>query len=126
MYVMSFPVSYTADRLVNSGRFRTITIRKLFTIMGLIGPSLSLVWLAFVGCNSTQAILALCLASGLNSGKYAGTQMSFYDMSPNYAGTILGIANTAGSATGFISPIVTGALTQEVRILEKVCNGNRI
>ena len=113
MYLMSFPVSYTADRLVNSGKFRTITIRKLFTIMGLGGPALALVWLAFVECDRVQAVLALCLASGLNSGKYAGTQMNFYDMSPNYAGSILGISNTGGSAMGFISPIVTGALTDD-------------
>ena len=33
------------------------------------------------------------------------------DMSPNYAGTIVGVANTIASSAGFASPIVTGYLT---------------
>ena len=32
-------------------------------------------------------------------------------MSPNYAGTIVGVANTIASSAGFASPIVTGYLT---------------
>ena len=34
------------------------------------------------------------------------------DMSPNYAGTILGISNTIASSAGFVSPIVTGYITE--------------
>ena len=39
MYVMSFPVSYTADLLVKSGRLSLTNIRRVFTLMGLGGPS---------------------------------------------------------------------------------------
>ena len=32
-------------------------------------------------------------------------------MSPNYAGTIMGMANTVAGCAGFVSPIVTGYIT---------------
>ena len=89
MYVMSFPVSYTADLLVNSGRVSLTNIRRIFTLIGLGGPSVMFVALAFVGCDSTLAIVALCASLALSSGKFAGHSQNSQDMSPNYAGTKL-------------------------------------
>ena len=67
----------------------------------------------FIGCDSTLAIVALCVISALNAGKYAGQMMSAHDMSPNYAGSLAGMTVTLGNASGFLSPIVTGVLTNE-------------
>ena len=86
MYVMSFPVSYTADLLVNSGRLSITNIRRVFTLIGLGGPSIMFVVLAFVGCDSTLAIVALCGSLALSAGKFAGHSQNSQDMSPNYAG----------------------------------------
>ena len=69
------------------------------------------IWLAFVGCDSTLAIFVLCVALALSAGKYAGHAVTPQDMSPNYAGSIVGIANTISSSAGFLSPIATGYLT---------------
>lgn len=38
-------------------------------------------------------------------------QINFADLSPNYIGTLCGISNTLANITGFVSPIVTGLLT---------------
>ena len=73
--------------------------------------------LAFVGCDSTLAIVALCVVSALNAGKYAGQMMACHDMSPNYAGSLAGLTSALGNATGFLSPFITGLLTNEQVIL---------
>ena len=78
-----------------------------------LGPGLSFIWLALAGCDSTLAIVALCVISALNAGKYAGQMMACHDMSPNYAGSLAGLTSGLGNATGFLSPIVTGLLTNE-------------
>ena len=57
MYVMSFPVSYTADLLVNSGRLSLTNIRRVFTLMGLGGPSVMFVALAFFAGSQIPATL---------------------------------------------------------------------
>ena len=108
---MSFPVSYIADLLVNNGHLRLLNVRRLSQLMGLGGPAILFVGLAFVGCNKTLTIAILCIALALSAGKYTGHGINPQDMSPNYAGTIVGIANTVASCAGFASPIVTGYLT---------------
>ena len=110
---MTFPVSFAADYLINNGHCRIINVRRLFVTLGVIGPGLSFVWLAFMGCNSTLAIVCLCVMSALNAGKYGGQGMAALDMSPNYAGSLAAMTVTLGNTAGFLSPIVTGLLTNE-------------
>lgn len=33
------------------------------------------------------------------------------ELSPNYAGTLKGFTNTFGSVTGFVAPLIAGAIT---------------
>ena len=66
-----------------------------------------------MGCDSTLAVVALCVVSALNAGKYAGQMMACHDMSPNYAGSLAGLSSALGQATGFLSPFITGLLTNE-------------
>ena len=51
---MSFPVSFIADYLINNGHCRLINVRRIFVAMGVIGPGLSFVWLAFIGLVMDQ------------------------------------------------------------------------
>ena len=38
-------------------------------------------------------------------------QLSHFDLSPNFSGTLYGIANTLSNICGFVSPTVIGLLT---------------
>ncbi|GFX81584.1 putative transporter slc-17.2 [Trichonephila clavipes] len=42
---------------------------------------------------------------------YSGHMLSFLDMAPEFAGTLMGIGNTISSLTGFITPLIVGVLT---------------
>jgi hypothetical protein len=72
MFLGSFPVGFLSDRLLNTERLSSATIRKIFNSMGSLGPAVGMIWLAFVGCDGTMAIVALVLSAGLSSGSYAG------------------------------------------------------
>ena len=51
------------------------------------------------------------MAAGLNAAKYSGHGMLPIDMSPNYAGAIVGMASTAGNFVGFLAPYIAGVIT---------------
>ena len=53
-FVFTFPMSFAADFMMNSGRFSRSFVRKFFSSVCHFGPALGLVWLATVGCDSTQ------------------------------------------------------------------------
>ena len=46
--------------------------RKTFNTLGVGMPALSLVWLAFVGCDALQAAAAMCVCLGSNGLIYGG------------------------------------------------------
>ena len=54
MYFSSFPASFVADWLISSGHFSILNVRRIMTLIGVGGPALSFVWIAFVGCARTQ------------------------------------------------------------------------
>jgi ACS family sodium-dependent inorganic phosphate cotransporter-like MFS transporter 5 len=72
MFLCSIPVGFLSDYLLNTGCLSAGSIRKIFNSMGSLGPALGMVWLAYVGCNSTMAVVALVLSTALCSGAYAG------------------------------------------------------
>ena len=39
--------------------------------------------------------------------------MNYADLSPNYSGFLMSIANTAASFPGFVAPLLTGVITQD-------------
>ena len=48
------------------------TARRTFNALGVGVPALSLVWLAFVGCDALQAAAAMCVCLGSNGLIYGG------------------------------------------------------
>ena len=73
---MTFPLSFTAEYLINSGTFRVGTVRKLMNSFGYFGSAAGLVWLSFVRCDTMQAAIALCISVGFYAGGYAGYAVS--------------------------------------------------
>ena len=65
IFVVIFPVSWAAQLLVNRRILTLQTQRKLFNSVGSYGSAAALVWLAYVECDVTEAVLAISLAVGL-------------------------------------------------------------
>lgn len=76
-------------------------------------PGIFLVCETLIGCNSVLAVAFLTLALGMNGASTITNLQNSQDLAPNYAGTIYGIINCIGGTTGFITPMITGVITEE-------------
>ena len=66
---------------------------------------------AYVGCNQAMAVMFFRLGD-LDGIVMSGYGVNHLDIAPRYAGVIQGLANVAGTSTGFLAPTVVGILTQ--------------
>lgn len=70
-------------------------------------PGIFLLLVGYVGCNFVLANIFLVLALGFNGAASISNLSNNQDLSPNFAGFMYGIMNTAGCASGIIiSPLV--------------------
>ena len=98
---------------LRSKEFRSEVIRKTFNTIGHIGPALGLIGLSFSGCNQIVVVTFFCMAVMLNGAANSGFQVNHVELSSNYAGTLMGVTNTAANLAGFAAPYVTGIIIQE-------------
>ena len=64
-----------ADYLISSGKSSLPAVRKLSNAVGMLGPSLGLLCLAFVGCDNNLTIVYLCFSCALYGALYSGYQV---------------------------------------------------
>ena len=72
MFLMCYPMGVAADHLRSRGIISTVTSRKLFNSIGMIGPGLCMVVLAFAGCDSALAMGVLVVSAALSAAGYIG------------------------------------------------------
>ena len=78
--------------------------------MATFGSGLFVGLVPFFGCDTTMFLILICL-SMIFFGMQAGGEIPIpSDMSSKYSATIFGLANMCGMTTGFIGPIVIGAV----------------
>ncbi|KAL4217610.1 hypothetical protein ACF0H5_022352 [Mactra antiquata] len=102
-----------ADYLRSHGYLSTVTTRRVFTFFGLAVPGILMICVKFAGCNHyvAVALLVLCLtAGGFTMG---GFQVNHIDLSPNFAGVLMGMSNSWATIPGFLGPAVVGWLTHK-------------
>ncbi len=102
---------WLGDRMIVSGM--TVTrVRKVLQVVGSGGPAIALIALAGTHDPHTAMVL-LSTALGLAGFSYAGFASNHLDVSPNHAGAIFGISNTAGTIPGIIGVALTGILVDQ-------------
>lgn len=85
-------------------------------------PAAALIGLSFVGSSQVSlAILLLILAVGFNSAVYSGYNVNHIDLSPEHAGTLMGITNSISNLFSLVSPLIIDIIImttgyKEVRI----------
>ncbi|XP_072463234.1 sodium-dependent phosphate transport protein 4-like isoform X3 [Notamacropus eugenii] len=97
---------YIADFLLSKKILRLITVRKLFTFLGMFFPSLFTILIPYV--DSTTAIAFLILASTMSTLCYAGFVINPLDIAPRYASFLMSLATAFTLISGLISPVITG------------------
>lgn len=100
------------DILLKRNLLSVKSVRKLSTCIALYCSAACLIGMIWVDCDPVLAMIVMCLAVGLIGPVNSGCPLSEQDIAPNFAGSLKGITNTMGSATGFMAPAVTGAITK--------------
>jgi len=111
--IVSILFSPVADFIIDHRIMARSATRKLFNSLGFCLPAIFLVLAGYSGCDVDSTIAFLALAGGLNAFQYAGFMSTHLDMSPNFAGTLLGITNAFANLTGFLAPAFTGYIINE-------------
>jgi len=127
MMCMSLILSPLADWLNNKRILKVEFSRKLFNTIGLWGPMVALICLAFITSKeqSTIAVTLVTIAVGINAATYLGFQINHLDLAPNHSGTLMGITNCSANIMSIIAPLLVGfVLNDAVGILIKLLRIN--
>ena len=99
-----------ADRLVRSG-MAIGTVRKLMQTIGFGGISTALLIVGEVE-TAWLAITIMTIGNALGAFVVGGFVVNHMDIEPKYAGTLMGITNTAGTIPGIIGVFVSGLILE--------------
>ncbi|XP_036402681.1 sialin [Megalops cyprinoides] len=110
-WLLSLLGGQLADRLRETCHFSTVAVRKAFTLIGMIGPSVFLVAAGHTGCDYVLAVAFLTISSALGGFSASGFNINHLDIAPSYAGILLGITNTFATIPGMVGPVIARALT---------------
>ncbi|XP_014675000.1 PREDICTED: sialin-like [Priapulus caudatus] len=114
-YLMSWIVmilsGFLADYLRERDILSTVSVRKIWMLIGQLSPAAFLVAVAYVGCNNMLAVACLTMAVGMSGFVASGYNVNHLDIAPLHAGTLMGITNTLATLPGIFSPLVVGVLT---------------
>ncbi|GBN48339.1 Sialin [Araneus ventricosus] len=105
-------VSAVGDSLIRKNIFSMNFVRKFCNSVSGFGTVLGLIGVCLSGCDVTMNKIFFIFSIAIGGFAYNGQNLTLLDMSPEYAGTLLGITNTIANLTGFITPLVVGALTE--------------
>ncbi|XP_072392270.1 putative inorganic phosphate cotransporter [Diabrotica undecimpunctata] len=106
--------SIVADFLIKRKICDIGRTRKLMNGIGLIFPSIALVVLA--NCKSTDGYIAVAMLVfiGLTgSSTRSGFNINQIDLSPNYAGILMGICNGTSAAVSSLGPLIIQLLVKD-------------
>ena len=78
LWWFSMPWGWFADYLIRTEKLSQPSVRKLSNAVGMLGPSLGLLCLAFVRCNNALTIISLCFSCALYGALYSGYQVRRY------------------------------------------------
>ncbi|XP_076684355.1 putative inorganic phosphate cotransporter isoform X2 [Andrena cerasifolii] len=113
-WIISFPISYYSDLLIKRNIFTIQTSRKVCNTIGQWIPAAALIALGYVDKEHTKiAVALLVLAVASNIAIYCGHNVNHMDLSPNFAGTLMGITNTAANICSILAPLVTSVIVKD-------------
>ena len=97
-----------ADRMITAG-YDVTFVRKLMQSIGFGGIVVSLMVVGYVE-SVWAAITIMTLGNALGAFVSGGFSVNHMDVAPKYAGTLMGITNTAGTIPGIIGVTVSGMI----------------
>ncbi|KAM4835269.1 sodium-dependent phosphate transport protein 1-like isoform 2-T2 [Thomomys bottae] len=99
---------HMSDYFLSRNIFKLVTIRKLFTTLGIFSPVIFSLCLLYLSFNFYSTVTFLTLANATSSFCIAGTVINALDIAPRYYGFLKAITTVIGMIGALISSTVTG------------------
>lgn len=107
MLIISLVASPLNDILISRGYMKISFSRKFFNTLALWVPAIFLIILGYTK-DSTQGVILLSIAVGFNAFQYIGFMCNHMDLSPNFAGSLMGLTNSIANILSIIGPLSVG------------------
>lgn len=100
---------FIADWLLKH-HLSTTQVRRLFQCTDLLVPAACLIGVGFT-CNPYIAVTLFVISVACSGANFSGIFANVIDLSPQYAGLLLGLSMTFGMSAGILAPYVVGLIT---------------
>ncbi|XP_075225304.1 putative inorganic phosphate cotransporter [Lycorma delicatula] len=112
MTVVGISAGRLTDYMTDNNVLPVTSLRKLFTAIANVGPALGILGASYGGCNRMFVVSMFTIGMGTMGFFYPSLAVNPLDLSPNYAGELMGIIGY-GTAVGVISPYLVGVLAPD-------------
>ncbi|XP_075247941.1 sialin-like [Convolutriloba macropyga] len=100
-----------ADYLINKKSWTTLSVRRIMTTLGLIGPALFTLLFSFSN-DVALAVLFISVSMGLCACNSSGHLSNHVDVAPTQASLTFAVSNTLASIPGIVAGPVTATIVQ--------------
>lgn len=119
MWLLSYVFCGISDVLSKKKLISLTFSRRMFNTIGLWLPAAALIGMGYATKETTNlAIGLLVVAVGVNSAVYLGYLVNHIDLSPNFAGTLMGISNGFANIMSLLGPLAVGVIVTNEVIIE--------
>ncbi|XP_011178022.1 putative inorganic phosphate cotransporter [Zeugodacus cucurbitae] len=114
--LLTFVFCVLADFLIKRGYTSVNTSRKLFNTIGFWVPVVPIILLGYMRADQSELALAwLIIAVGVNTSANLGFLTNHIDLSPNFAGILMGVANCAANVMSLLAPLTVGFIVTDAK-----------
>lgn len=114
MWCMSYVYLILSDVLLNRNILSLTAIRKTFNSLALWTPAAGLIAVGFLSKEQRSLAIVLMTANvGINAGSTIGSALNTIDLSPNFAGILMGIVNSAANVIPILTPLLVGVVVTD-------------
>ncbi|XP_072157143.1 putative inorganic phosphate cotransporter isoform X2 [Bemisia tabaci] len=114
MWCLMFPVSYVADKMIHGEIASITTTRKLWNSIGMWGGCVGLAALGYLDDQEVTAIITYIFIVAIGCSVNCGFNVNHMDLSPNFAGILMGMTNAAASAGGLLAPLSVAYIVKDM------------
>lgn len=115
MWICTILCGMLADWLTKKKGVRILTVRRVFSSIGMIVPGVMGVLAVYSGCNKLIASTFFTLTLFMKGPVYSGIKISHLDITQNFAGTVNAFVNGAGGMSGIVTPLIIGWICKHVK-----------
>ncbi|XP_049308319.1 putative inorganic phosphate cotransporter isoform X2 [Bactrocera dorsalis] len=118
--LLTFVFCVLASFLIKRGYICVNTSRKLFNTIGFWVPIVPLILLGYMRADQSElALVLLVIIVGVNTASNLGFLINHIDLSPNFAGILMGITNGAANVMSLLAPLAVGVIVTDANDVQQ-------